>query len=160
MKWNKRCCKRALCYSVIFSSNRVNDHMFMLFNCSTEEKWHVTLEILNDSRDVLFAQIKWNEMLHKRDTLQFIWHDWENYQEFILFIFSYKKALWIAKKVRVLTNCEPASQWVMRVEPASHASHHVNHARQMLVPSPFSFLQVLAAFGYLAQVSAINKRGW
>ena len=35
----------------------------------------------------------------------------------------------------------------MRVEPASyasHASHHVSHARQMLVPSPFSFLRVLA----------------
>ena len=39
---------------------------------------------------------------------------------------------------RVLTNCEPASQRVMRVKPASHASHtshHVSHARQMLVPS-------------------------
>ena len=30
---------------------------------------------------------------------------------------------------------EPASQRVMRIEPASHASHHVSHARQMLVPS-------------------------
>ena len=29
-------------------------------------------------------------------------------------------------------------------EPASHASHHVSHARQMLVPSPFSFLRLLA----------------
>ena len=56
---------------------------------------------------------------------------------------------------RVLTNCEPASQRVMRVEPASHASHHVSHARQMLVPSPFSFLRLLAAFGYLARVFAI-----
>ena len=46
---------------------------------------------------------------------------------------------------RVLTNCEPAS----------HASHHVSHARQMLVPSPFSFLRLLAAFGYLARVFAI-----
>ena len=58
----------------------------------------------------------------------------------------------------VLTNCEPASQRVMRVEPASHASHashHVSHARQMLVPSPFSFLRLLAAFGYLARVFAI-----
>ena len=43
----------------------------------------------------------------------------------------------------------------MRVEPASHASHHVSHARQMLVPSPFSFLRLLAAFGYLARVFAI-----
>ena len=60
--------------------------------------------------------------------------------------------------IRVLTNCEPASQRVMRVEPASHASHashHVSHARQMLVPSPFSFLRLLAAFGYLARVFAI-----
>ena len=32
----------------------------------------------------------------------------------------------------------------MRVEPASHGSRHVNHARQMLIPSPFSFLQLLA----------------
>ena len=35
----------------------------------------------------------------------------------------------------------------MRVEPArhaSHASHHVSHARQMIVPSPFSFLRLLA----------------
>ena len=32
---------------------------------------------------------------------------------------------------------EPASH-------ASHASHHVSHARQMLVPSPFSFLRLLA----------------
>ena len=60
----------------------------------------------------------------------------------------------------VLTNCEPASQRVMRVEPASHASRHVSHARQMLIPSPFSFLQLLAAFGYLARVFANNKRGW
>ena len=29
-------------------------------------------------------------------------------------------------------------------EPASHASHHVSHARQMLVPSLFSFLRLLA----------------
>ena len=43
----------------------------------------------------------------------------------------------------------------MRVEPASHASHHVSHARQMLVPSPFSFLWLLVAFGYLARVFAI-----
>ena len=46
----------------------------------------------------------------------------------------------------------------MRVESASHASHashHVSHARQMLVPSPFSFLRLLAAFGYLARVFAI-----
>ena len=46
----------------------------------------------------------------------------------------------------------------MRVEPASHTSHgshHVSHARQMLVPSPFSFLRLLAAFGYLARVFAI-----
>ena len=59
---------------------------------------------------------------------------------------------------RVLTSCEPASQRVMRVESASHASHashHVSHARQMLVPSPFSFLRLLAAFGYLARVFAI-----
>ena len=49
---------------------------------------------------------------------------------------------------RVLTNCKPASK-------ASHASHHVSHARQMLVPSPFSFLRLLAAFGYLARVFAI-----
>ena len=40
-------------------------------------------------------------------------------------------------------------------EPVSHASHHVSHARQMLVPSPFSFLRLLAAFGYLARVFAI-----
>ena len=40
-------------------------------------------------------------------------------------------------------------------EPASHASHHVSHERQMLVPSPFSFLRLLAAFGYLARVFAI-----
>ena len=46
----------------------------------------------------------------------------------------------------------------MRVEPASHASHvshHVSHARQMLVPSPFSFLRLLVAFGYLAGVVTI-----
>ena len=43
----------------------------------------------------------------------------------------------------------------MQVEPASHASHHVSHARQMLVPSPFSFLRLLVAFGYLARVCAI-----
>ena len=30
-----------------------------------------------------------------------------------------------------------------------------SHARQMLVPSPFSFLRLLAAFGYLARVFAI-----
>ena len=63
-----------------------------------------------------------------------------------------------ADKSRVLTNCEPASQRVMQVEPASHASHAshlVSHARQMLVPSPFSFLRLLAAFGYLARVFAI-----
>ena len=44
----------------------------------------------------------------------------------------------------------------MRVEPASHASHashHVSHARQ--IPSPFSFLRLLAAFGNLARVFAI-----
>ena len=48
----------------------------------------------------------------------------------------------------------------MRVEPASHASHashHVSHARQMLVPSPFSFLRLLVAFGYLAGVVAISE---
>ena len=46
----------------------------------------------------------------------------------------------------------------MRVKPASHASHashHVSHARQMLVPSPFSFLRLFVAFGYLARVFAI-----
>ena len=31
----------------------------------------------------------------------------------------------------------------------------MSHARQMLVPSPFSFLRLLAAFGYLARVFAI-----
>ena len=31
----------------------------------------------------------------------------------------------MGRKEGVLTNCEPAS----------HASHHVSHARQMLVPS-------------------------
>ena len=36
-------------------------------------------------------------------------------------------------------------------EPESHASHHVSHARQMLVPSPFSFLRLL----YLARVFGI-----
>ena len=43
----------------------------------------------------------------------------------------------------------------MRVEPASDASHHLSHARQMLVPSPFSFLRLFVAFGYLARVFAI-----
>ena len=43
----------------------------------------------------------------------------------------------------------------MRVEPASDASHHVSHARQMLVPILFSFLRLLVAFGYFARVFAI-----
>ena len=34
----------------------------------------------------------------------------------------------MGRKEGVLTNCEPASH-------ASHASDHVSHARQMLVPS-------------------------
>ena len=43
----------------------------------------------------------------------------------------------------------------LRAEPVSHASHHVSHARQMLVLSPFSFLRLLVAFGYFARVFAI-----
>ena len=56
--------------------------------------------------------------------------------------------LWM-KNERILTNSEPASH-------ASHASHHVSHARQMLVPSPFSFLRLLylaRVFGILALIS-------
>ena len=57
---------KELCVTLLFFPQiEWNDHMFMLFICSTEEKWHVTLEILTDSRDVLFAQIKWNEMLQE-----------------------------------------------------------------------------------------------
>ena len=55
----------------------------------------------------------------------------------------------------VLTKCEPASHASHASHHVSHASHHVNHARQMLVHSPFSFLRLLAAFGYLARVFAI-----
>ena len=40
-----------------------------------------------------------------------------------------------AMEERVLTNCEPASQRVMRVKPASHASHASHHVSQRLVPS-------------------------
>ena len=57
--------------------------------------------------------------------------------------------------IRVLTKCEPASHASHASHHVSHASHHVNHARQMLVHSPFSFLRLLAAFGYLARVFAI-----
>ena len=48
---------------------------------------------------------------------------------------------WLASWV--LTNCEPASQRVMRVEPvshASHASHHVSHARQKFERTRIHFL--------------------
>ena len=60
-----------------------------------------------------------------------------------------------SRSQRVLTKCEPASHASHASHHVSHASHHVNHARQMLVHSPFSFLRLLAAFGYLARVFAI-----
>ena len=41
-------------------------------------------------------------------------------------------------------------------EPASHASQHASHASHARqIPSPFSFLRLLAAFGNLARVFAI-----
>ena len=45
---------------------------------------------------------------------------------------------------------EPASH---ASQHASHASHHVSHARQMLVPSPFSFLRLLAIWHEFALLS-------
>lgn len=64
---------KELCVTLLFFPQiEWNDHMFMVFICSTEEKWHVTKEILNDSRDVLFAQIKWNEMLQKRYSIVYM----------------------------------------------------------------------------------------
>ena len=41
---------------------------------------------------------------------------------------------WQTASQRASESCE-SSQRVMRVKPASHASHHVSHAKQMLVPS-------------------------
>ena len=79
-KWSRRIwwngikdVAKELCVTLLFFPQiEWNDHMFMLFICSAEEKWHVTLEILNDSRDVLFAQIKWNEMLQKRYSIVYM----------------------------------------------------------------------------------------
>ena len=51
---------------------------------------------------------------------------------------------WQTASQRASESCE-SSQRVMRV---ISASHHVSHARQILVPSPFSSLRLLAIFRY------------
>ena len=62
------------------------------------------------------------------------WFD--SFSQFCLLMFcsSLYILIWGLDKLR---DSEPASH-------ASHASHHASHARQMLVPSLFSFLRLLA----------------